>query len=219
MSSNSLTSSPTMRNSPPQSGQVSPGSSSRRSRGVLADTRGRRRDFLASSLSSGGGASVSLSSCGVSSASAMATLQVLERQFALFDLALDLFRALSEGLLLQLRNPHPQRLDQQIMGTQGGRDLLVFGLQGHDHRLQNRGIIRQTRCGGRHARVYHAPPGIAMKTRKNRRINQPPRAGGAPQFGRRQSIPSHSIASCAGVSRTLPSVAVGHGNRPRSRTL
>jgi hypothetical protein len=33
----------------------------------------------------------------------------------------------------------------------------------------------------------------------------PTRAGGAPQSGRRQSIPSHSIASCAEVSRTAPS--------------
>jgi len=35
--------------------------------------------------------------------------------------------------------------------------------------------------------------------------------------GRRQSIPSSSIASCAGVSAILPSFADGHTNRPFSR--
>jgi hypothetical protein len=41
--------------------------------------------------------------------------QILEGQFELFDLALDLFRALPEGLLLQLGDPHTQRLDQQVV--------------------------------------------------------------------------------------------------------
>ena len=35
--------------------------------------------------------------------------------------------------------------------------------------------------------------------------------------GRRQSIPSSSIASCAGVRAILPSFADGHTNRPFSR--
>lgn len=43
MSRISLVSSPTRRNSPPHSGQQEPGSSSRRSRTALSETRGRRR--------------------------------------------------------------------------------------------------------------------------------------------------------------------------------
>ena len=50
--------------------------------------------------------------------------------------------------------------------------------------------------------------------------NQLTRRGGELHFGRRQSIPSHSIASCAAVNRALPSAARdGQGKRPRSRTL
>ena len=44
------------------------------------------------------------------------------------------------------------------------------------------------------------------------------RAGGAVQAGRRQSMPSHSIANCAAVSRAA-SAGDGHGKRPFSRTL
>src|SRR5690625_1536717 len=45
------------------------------------------------------------------------------------------------------------------------------------------------------------------------------RDGGAVQAGRRQSIPSQSMASCAEVSRTGPSAKDGQGKRPCSRTL
>ena len=88
MSSSSLTSSPSCRRhasgmtrrSPPQSGQASPGSSSRRSRGVSFETRGRRRCFfsgVASASSAGGGpcSRASSSSGDVSSASAVATIR------------------------------------------------------------------------------------------------------------------------------------------------
>ena len=37
--------------------------------------------------------------------------------------------------------------------------------------------------------------------------------------GMRQSMPSSSIASCADVRQTLPSLAAGQTNRPRSRRL
>ena len=40
--------------------------------------------------------------------------------------------------------------------------------------------------------------------------------GAALRTGRRQSIPSSSIASCAGVSDTTPLVARGQMKRPRS---
>jgi hypothetical protein len=45
------------------------------------------------------------------------------------------------------------------------------------------------------------------------------RVGALVQRGCRQSIPSHSIAICAGVSEILPSVAFGQGKYPRSSTL
>jgi hypothetical protein len=50
-------------------------------------------------------------------------------------------------------------------------------------------------------------------------LNQTTRAGGDVHAGRRQSIPSQSIANCAEVSRMAPSAGDGHGNRPRSSTL
>ena len=146
-------------------------------------------------------------------------LKVFQRQFELFDLAFDPFRARPEPLFLKFGDAHTQRLDQQIMGAQGGRDLPVFRLQGSDHRLQKSGIIRQWRGNIGHGRGYHARRSGTTKTSDSRGINHPTRAGGAPQFGLRQSIPSQSIASCAEVRRTLPSVALGHGKRPFSSTL
>ncbi|SLN77787.1 hypothetical protein ROG8370_03984 [Roseovarius gaetbuli] len=71
MSRSSLTSSPTTRRSPPQSGQQVPGSSSRRSRGVVSETRGRRRKAGVSAAS--GDSSSCPSSMGASSFSATAT--------------------------------------------------------------------------------------------------------------------------------------------------
>ena len=43
--------------------------------------------------------------------------------------------------------------------------------------------------------------------------------GAAVRAGRRQSIPSSSIESCAGVSETTPPVACGQMKRPRSSRL
>ena len=53
----------------------------------------------------------------------------------------------------------------------------------------------------------------------NQRDSQATRPGGALQAGRRQSIPSQSIASCAAVSRATPSAGEGQGKRPFSSTL
>src|SRR5262249_47918193 len=41
--------------------------------------------------------------------------------------------------------------------------------------------------------------------------------GSVVRIGRRQSIPSSSIASCALVNTTVPEAACGHTKRPRSR--
>ena len=46
--------------------------------------------------------------------------QILEGQFQLFDLALDLFRRLAEHLLLQLGDAQSKRLDQLVVGPQRG---------------------------------------------------------------------------------------------------
>jgi hypothetical protein len=74
MSSSVLTSSPTIRSSPPQSWQRSPGSRVRRSRGVASDTRGWRRGGLGAVDCSAPDASTgSVSSCGATEASAEAT--------------------------------------------------------------------------------------------------------------------------------------------------
>jgi hypothetical protein len=43
-------------------------------------------------------------------------------------------------------------------------------------------------------------------------------AGGDDQDGRRQSMPSQSMASCALVSRAVPSAPDGQGKRPFSST-
>lgn len=68
-------------------------------------------------------------------------LKILQRQFQLFDLAFDLFRAGTKLLFLQLGNPDAQRLNHKIMRAQCGRHLLIFRLQLGNHRLQNGGII------------------------------------------------------------------------------
>jgi hypothetical protein len=47
----------------------------------------------------------------------------------------------------------------------------------------------------------------------------PANSGRQVPSGIRQSMPSASIASCAGVNATTPSLACGHTNRPRSRRL
>lgn len=72
--------------------------------------------------------------------------QVFERQFQLFDLALDLFRAFAKGLFLQFGNPGAQGLNQQIMGAQCRRKLGILCLQRGDDHPQNGGIIGESCC-------------------------------------------------------------------------
>ena len=50
--------------------------------------------------------------------------QILQRQFQLFDFALDLLGGLAEGLLLQLRDAQTQRLDQ--LWARIVADILAF---------------------------------------------------------------------------------------------
>jgi hypothetical protein len=46
--------------------------------------------------------------------------------------------------------------------------------------------------------------------------NQPARLAGSVRTGHLQSIPSHTIESCAGVTVTAPSCVIGQTNLPRS---
>ncbi|KRW97700.1 hypothetical protein AQY21_02170 [Paracoccus sp. MKU1] len=73
------------------------------------------------------------------------------------------------------------------MSAQRGRDLRVLRLQRQDQRLQTRRIIGKDLGRIRHAPGYHKAGGMAIKTRRFSGINQPTRAGGAPQSGLRQS--------------------------------
>lgn len=145
--------------------------------------------------------------------------QVLKGKFQLLDLALDLLRGLADGLLLELRDAQSQRLDELVMRPDRRRHLRVFRLQGGDHRLQNSGIFGKDGRIAQHATTYHGRSRSTIKTSLFRWINHPTRAGGAPLSGRRQSMPSHNIASCAEVSRTAPELVFGQGKRPRSRIL
>ena len=122
------------------------------------------------------------------------------------------------GILIKQARAEPNGDDQRQLHHSVGQHR-VLRPQGDNHRLQNSGIFGKDGRVARHAITYHTRSGISIKTRHFRQINHPTRAGGAPQSGRRQSIPSHSIASCAEVSRTAPELVFGQGKRPRSRTL
>lgn len=145
--------------------------------------------------------------------------QVFQRQLELGDLPFDLLRGLAEGLFLQLGDPQAQRLDQLFVGLKRSPHARILRLKRDDHRLQNGGVIGENVDVFGHADRYHAMSSRTNKTRGIRVINHPTRAGGAPQSGRRQSIPSQSMASCAEVSRAIPASVLGQGKRPRSSTL
>jgi len=81
------------------------------------------------------GADVSRSAPAISWSSSAGSSRAISRSIFSDDLACDLF--------LQLGNPHPQGLDPQIMGMQGGHDLGLLCLQLRDQRLQKRRIVRK----------------------------------------------------------------------------
>ncbi len=146
-------------------------------------------------------------------------LEALERELQLLDLSLDLLRARSEPLLLQARDGDLERLDQRLVGPVGRRDAGDLPMLGKDDRLQGGGVLGQRVDVDLHAAAYPPERQDATSISLNRRSNHTTRAGGAVQAGRRQSIPSHSIASCAEVNRATPSAGDGHGKRPFSSTL
>ncbi len=91
-------------------------------------------------------------------------------------------------------------------------------LRGND-RTQGFHIFWEVRGGLAHGRIL----ADLLLSKKHFCLESPDfqavRDGGDDQDGRRQSMPSHSIASCAAVNRAAPSAAEGQGKRPRSRTL
>ncbi len=91
--------------------------------------------------------------------------QILQRQLKLGNLALDLFRGLAEGLLLQLDDPQAQGLNQLFVGLERGRHARILRLKRGDHRLQDRGVVRENVGIIRHADKYHAQACKANKTR------------------------------------------------------
>ena len=101
----------------------------------------------------------------------------------------------------------------------GGGQSGVLGLQLGHQRLEGDGIIWQRCRLKRHGLCYQKWRKTARKMLRLSPINQPTRAGGAPQDGLRQSIPSHSIASCALVRRATASPLPGHGKVPFCRIL
>ena len=99
--------------------------------------------------------------------------QVFQREFQLFNLALDLLRGFAERLLLQPDDAQPQALDQLIMRLQRRRYLRIFRPQGDDHSLQQGGIVRKILGIVRHGPDYHKSGGRAIKTSSFKRIKSP----------------------------------------------
>ena len=176
--------------------------------GVPSATRGRRRG-LGASAGSSASTSVSAEASGSAGSAAQPSaegdLQVLERQLELLDLALDPLRARPEALPLQLDDPRLQGLDQQVVGAQRRRQTGVLGLERGDQRAQLGRVGWQGVGHGRSYQIHGARDQQnndfqGARGRQSSGIAPPPdprphptRAGGAPQCGRRQSMPSHSM--------------------------
>ena len=126
LSRTSLTSSPTRRRSPPQSGQQVPGSSSRRSRIAFADTRGRRRKIPSPVLGAGwAGAAASASLTGVASVSAAAIIRSSSASSncsisrSIFSDAPFFQARRAKGLFPELGDAQPSRRRRAFSATSG----------------------------------------------------------------------------------------------------
>ena len=134
--------------------------------------------------------------------------QFLERQLQLSEL----LRRPAE-----LHAPKPgdldaQRLDEKIAADELGADKGELRLQRGDPLIpigcgdafvRHGKSISERLCNGRRNAVRRVP-------------GQPASEGVQLRSGRRQSMPSSSIESCAGVRLTVPAPVIGHTNRPRS---
>ena len=138
-------------------------------------------------------------------------LDILQRQFQLRDGAFDPLRGGAEAPPPQHGQLRLQLLDQRITGLQPlGLIGQLPGLRGDD-RAERLDIIGQIGGGSAHQSLS-----LICRAAGNRYAVL---TGGEDQEGRRQSMPSHSIANCALVSRAVPSAADGQGKRPFSSTL
>ena len=134
--------------------------------------------------------------------------QFLKCQLELSDLGNQLLRGLPETHPLELGKLEAQRLDQGIAGRKSRFQLGdpgVFidagnGLIRHPDPLADQGIQCQKNLR-KPVTFYPARRGITVRS------------------GRRQSIPSSSIESCADVRLTLPVFVIGQTNLPRSIRL
>ncbi len=138
-------------------------------------------------------------------------LQLLERQFELVGLGRQALRRAAELQAPQPGQLQPEPLDQRVLIGQRR------GLRPHDG-AQGIRIVGQ---GGE----IEDHDGMILATVASRRMNPPASrcypaiSGRQLRAGMRQSIPSSSIESCAGVSETTPSLACGETKCPRSSRL
>ena len=163
-------------------------------------------------------------------------LDVLKAELQL--VGIDLLRAPAVQRTLQLLEQKPQLLDFRLAGRRSRAQAIMFAAQAVALGPQSRQL--QVLLGDQPAkrgdlalgpgRSFHDPilPGACRcasiapgrpEFNLSHRIVQIAVAGRAVHAGIRQSIPSHSIESCADVNATVPSRACGHTKRPFSSRL
>ena len=158
-------------------------------------------------------------------------LEVLEPQLELVDRLVELLRRVAEPRPPQRRELDPQLLDLDRgpaeLGAGRGQLVIAFG----QHPPQRGELIDGSWLGAFHERKGTGPAlssplqatgrtrGRVNMSQQNQRINQHAAAGRAVHAGMRQSIPSISIASCAVLRVSVPSLAWGQTKRPRSSRL
>ena len=147
------------------------------------------------------------------------SFDILKSQFELLDRPLDLFRRGAETRPAQGRKLRLQLFDQRVARVKPAGLVGEFDRLRGDDRTQGFDIFRQVGDGLAHGRILADLPLSKKRFCLESLDFQAVRDGGDDQEGRRQSMPSHSIASCAAVNRAAPSAAEGQGKRPRSRTL
>ena len=155
-------------------------------------------------------------SCG--QALGLVDLQRLDGEFELFDPTVQLL-----GRSAELGPLQPRKLEAQLLDQRVG----LHGILRHadDHPLQRRDVVRQ---GGRiesHRRSLGPCPAEPPRSSsasagpESPCRTHPASRGRSVRNGARQSIPSNSMASCAGVSAAAAPPVVGQTNRPFSSRL
>src|SRR5204863_1200022 len=141
-------------------------------------------------------------------------LQCLDRQLELLGLMRQLLRRTPE-----LRPAIASELEAQLGDLGLSRDRILRHRR--DDLLQRLRVVRQLIGRERHSLIEsHRPPFDAAEARADSLCrSQPASIGCEVRNGRRQSMPSSSIDSCAGVSTASPCSARGHTKRPRSSLL